>query len=61
MRLCKSLQKDSNGNVIFEVEASNENLDVEDQRVLQAALMKTKDHFLKNGVVSKDHMHRAFI
>ena len=58
--MMKSLQKDDFGNVIFEIEASNENLDVEDQRVLQAALMKTKDHFLKNGVVSKDHKHRTF-
>jgi hypothetical protein len=60
MQLGKSLQRDNNGNVIFEVEASNENLDEDQQRVLQTALLKTKDHFLKNGVVSKDHKHRTF-
>jgi hypothetical protein len=60
MQLGKSLQRDDDGNVIFEVEASNENLDIEGQRVLQAALMRTKDYFLKNGVVSKDHKHRTF-
>jgi hypothetical protein len=60
MNLCKSLQKDEYGNVIFEVEASNENLDIEQQRVLQSALMKTKNHFLKNGHITKDHKHRKF-
>ena len=60
MSLSKSLQKDEFGNVIFEVEASNENLDLQDQRVLQVALMQSKDYFLKNGVVSKDHKHRTF-
>jgi hypothetical protein len=60
LHLKKSLQKDKFGNVIFEVEASNENLDIEEQRVLQAALLKTKNYFLKNGVVSKDHKHRTF-
>lgn len=59
MQLLKSLQRDEDGNVIFTVEASNENLDIEDQRVLQAALLGTKDYFLKNGVVSKDHKHRT--
>ena len=60
MSLSKSLQKDEFGNVIFEVEASNENLDAQDQRVLQVALIQSKDYFLKNGVVSKDHKHRTF-
>ena len=58
MDLRKSLERDADGNVIFTVEASNENLDMEGQRVLQSALLGTKSHFLKNGVVSKDHRHR---
>jgi hypothetical protein len=60
MQMAKSLERDADGNVIFTVEASNENLDIEEERVLQAALMGTKDYFLKNGVVSKDHKHRTF-
>ena len=60
MELKKALERDEFGNVIFTVEASNENLDIEEQRVLQNALMKTKDYFLKSGVVSKDHKHRTF-
>jgi hypothetical protein len=58
--MMKSLQKDEFGNVIFEIEASNENLDAEGQRVLQTALLKNTAYFLKNGVVSKDHKHRTF-
>jgi uncharacterized protein YjgD (DUF1641 family) len=50
------LNKD--GNIVFEVEASNENLDLESQRVLQRALLDSKDYFLSNGVVSDDHKHR---
>jgi hypothetical protein len=49
---------DENGNFIFEVEASNENLDLQNQVVLQRALMDSRDHFLKNGVVSFDHLHK---
>ncbi|MDR1837619.1 MAG: hypothetical protein LBQ89_08180 [Treponema sp.] len=60
LKLSKALDKDQFGNVIFEVEASNENLDIEQQRVLQSALLKTKDYFLKSGVISKDHKHREF-
>ena len=60
LRLHKALEKDPDGNVIFTVEASNENLDIEEQRVLQTALLSTKDYFLKSGVVSKDHKHRVF-
>jgi len=60
MHLNKALERDLNGNVIFTVEASNENLDIEQQRVLQSALLSTKDYFLKSGVVSKDHKHRTF-
>jgi hypothetical protein len=58
MQLNKALQRDEDGNVIFTVEASNEKLDLEGQRVLQSALLGTKDYFLKSGVVSKDHKHR---
>ena len=41
--ICKSIsgQEDENGNYIFEVEASNENLDLQNQRTLQSALMKS--------------------
>jgi hypothetical protein len=53
-----SLGTDENGNWVFDVEASNENLDFEGQRVLQAALLNSKDYFLSNGVVSKDHLHQ---
>ena len=60
LNLSKALDKDEFGNVIFEAEASNENLDIEQQRVLQSALLSTKDYFLKNGVISKDHKHRTF-
>ena len=60
MRLNKALERDPDGNVIFTIEASNENLDIEQQRVLQSALLETKDYFLKSGVVSKDHKHRKY-
>ena len=60
LHLSKALDKDEFGNVIFEAEASNENLDIEQQRVLQSALLQTKDYFLKSGVISKDHKHRTF-
>jgi hypothetical protein len=53
-----SLGTDENGNWVFDVEASNENLDLEGQRVLKAALLNSKDYFLTNGVVSKDHLHQ---
>jgi hypothetical protein len=49
---------DENGNFIFEVEASNENLDLQNQVVLQSALLNSKDHFLKEGVISFDHQHK---
>lgn len=42
----------------FDVEASNENLDLEQQSVLQRALLGSQDYFLTNGVVSKDHLHK---
>ncbi|GAB6393297.1 MAG: hypothetical protein MdMp014T_2670 [Treponematales bacterium] len=49
---------DENGNFIFEVEASNENLDLQGQVVLQRALLESRDHFLSNGVISYDHLHK---
>jgi uncharacterized protein YegP (UPF0339 family) len=49
---------DENGNFIFEVEASNENLDLQGQVVLQRALLASKSHFLSNGVISYDHLHK---
>ncbi|GHU10611.1 hypothetical protein FACS1894151_10120 [Spirochaetia bacterium] len=49
---------DENGNYIFEVEASNENLDLQGQVVLQRALMGSKKHFLEDGVISYDHLHK---
>lgn len=49
---------DAYGNYIFEVEASNENLDLQNQIVLQNALMESKDEFLKGGVISFDHLHK---
>ena len=46
-------------NYIFEAEASNENIDLQKQVVLQRALLESKDHFLKNGVISFNHLHRS--
>lgn len=60
--ICKSIgsnKTDSNGNYIFEVEASNENIDLQNQIVLQNALMESKDNFLKKGVISWDHQHKT--
>jgi hypothetical protein len=51
-------ETDENGNFLFEVEASNENLDLQGQVVLQRALLGSKDHFLSNGVISYDHLHK---
>jgi hypothetical protein len=59
MVIRKSAEKtDENGNFIFEVEASNENLDLQGQIVLQRALLESKGHFLSNGVISYDHLHK---
>jgi hypothetical protein len=49
---------DKEGNFIFDVEASNENLDLEGERTLQRALLGTKDYFLTNGVISKVQLHQ---
>lgn len=58
--ICKSVdgKTDKNGNYIFQVEASNENVDLQDQIVLQSALMESKDNFIKKGVISWDHQHK---
>jgi hypothetical protein len=53
-----NFQTDEDGNFLFDVEASNENLDLEGQRVLQRALLTSKEYFLSNGVISKDHLHK---
>jgi hypothetical protein len=50
---------DQDGNYLIEVEASNQNMDLQRQIVLQQALMETKDHFLSNGVISLDHLHKV--
>jgi len=55
--MSKSIEVDAHGNYIIEAEASNENLDYDGQVVLQRALMDSKDYFLKNGVISWDHLH----
>ena len=59
--ICKSIkgQEDENGNFIVEVEASNENLDLQNQRTLQSALEESKEYFLTNGVISDDHQHKV--
>ena len=63
VRLSLALRKsagktDEFGNYIFEVEASNENLDLQNQIVLQNALLESRDEFLRNGVISYDHLHK---
>lgn len=50
---------DSDGNYVFEVEASNENLDLQNQIVQQKALTGSKEYFLTNGVISDDHQHKT--
>lgn len=57
LSLSKSVEENERGYVI-EAEASNENLDFQEQVVLQRALMESKDYFLKNGVLSWDHLHK---
>lgn len=49
---------DKNGNPIVIIEASNENLDFEGERVQRDALMGSKDLFLHEGVISYDHKHK---
>ena len=59
--LIKSIgEEDADGNYIFEVEASNENLDLQNQRIQQNALLKSKEFFITNGVISDDHQHKRY-
>jgi len=51
-------ESDADGNYIFTVEASNENLDLQNQIVQQEALLKSKHYFLTNGIISDDHQHK---
>ena len=59
--ICKSISggEDENGNYVFEVEASNENLDLQNQVTLQSALEKSQEYFITNGVISDDHLHKT--
>lgn len=52
-------EMDADGNYIFEVEASNENLDLQNQYVQQKALTGSQEYFLTNGVISDDHQHKT--
>ncbi len=52
-------ESDAEGNYIFEVEASNENLDLQNQYVQQKALTGSQEYFLTNGVISDDHQHKT--
>ena len=52
-----NITQDVDEDYIFDVEASNENLDLDGQKVLQSALLESKNYFLTNGVISKDHLH----
>jgi uncharacterized protein (DUF2344 family) len=58
MEMKKGNFKEDEDFFYFDVEASNENLDLEQQSVLQRALLESQDYFLTNGVVSKDHLHK---
>lgn len=50
-------EEDEHGNPIVIIEASNENLDYDGERVLRSTLMDSKDYFMENGVISYDHRH----
>lgn len=50
-------ETDEHGNPIVLIEASNENLDYDGERVMRSALMNSKGYFMKNGVISYDHKH----
>ena len=61
-RISKSLvgdqwETDEAGNPLIIIEASNENLDFEGEKVLRSALLNSKEYFLQNGVISYDHKH----
>lgn len=53
-------EEDADGNYIFETEASNENLDLQNQIIQQKALTGSKEYFLSNGVISDDHQHKRY-
>lgn len=60
--ICKAIDGDGfddDGNYIFETEASNENLDLQNQIIQQKALLDSKEYFLSNGVISDDHQHKT--
>jgi len=57
LNLLKSIETDKKGNYILWAEASNEELDQDEQIVLQKALWESRDYFLKNGIISLDHRH----
>jgi hypothetical protein len=42
----------------FQAEVSNEEKDLHGQIVLQSTLLKAKEYFLKNGVITVNHRHR---
>ncbi|MDC7221533.1 MAG: hypothetical protein PQJ59_16485 [Spirochaetales bacterium] len=50
-------EEDGYGNPIIIIDASNENLDYDGEKVMRDALMGSKDYFLQNGVISYDHKH----
>lgn len=50
-------ETDANGNPIIIIEASNENLDYQEEQVMKSALLDSQEYFLKNGVISYDHKH----
>jgi hypothetical protein len=57
LTLLKSIETDEKGNYIVWAEASNENLDFQDEVILQRALLDSRDYFLQNGIISYDHRH----
>jgi hypothetical protein len=61
MELSKGNFQEDENFFFFDVEASNENLDLEQQQVLQRALLGSQNYFLTNGVVSKDHLHKRVV
>lgn len=50
-------ETDENGNPIVIIEASNENLDWDEEQVMKSALLNSEEYFLKNGLISYDHKH----
>jgi hypothetical protein len=56
--LRKPRKETARGNYIFEAEASNENIDLHKQIVLQRALLDSTDDFLNVGVISYNHLHK---